>query len=288
MTKWGQWIDSHLEVFSRSGDECVCRCVFHDDSHPSMYVNEAKGLFHCKSCDAHGRISLIGNELGIEAYPSPPSLAELQTSLDGLIEPEPDRPLPEAWLDQFLMRAHPYWTERGIDPDVQVLFKLGYDRVYNAATIPVRDSQGRLHGVIRRRLAENSYPRYLEPKGFLKRECLWGSWRVTERRIAVCEGPIDALALWSVGIQAVALLGSSISKHQHHLLHRLGAEEIVVMTDNDRAGSAAVKQIQDRVKGILVSVADYPLGAKGNDPAALSRRDRRKMFATAAPMPILL
>jgi DNA primase len=36
------------------GRECVGLCPFHDDSHPSLYVNREKGVFLCRSCGACG------------------------------------------------------------------------------------------------------------------------------------------------------------------------------------------------------------------------------------------
>ncbi len=38
----------------RQGREYVCKCVFHDDHHPSMSVNAEKGVYFCWACGAKG------------------------------------------------------------------------------------------------------------------------------------------------------------------------------------------------------------------------------------------
>jgi hypothetical protein len=38
----------------KAGKELVGKCVFHEESSPSMYVNDAKGLFHCFGCGKAG------------------------------------------------------------------------------------------------------------------------------------------------------------------------------------------------------------------------------------------
>jgi len=38
----------------KSGRELVGLCPFHDDRHPSLYVNSEKGVFLCRACQAGG------------------------------------------------------------------------------------------------------------------------------------------------------------------------------------------------------------------------------------------
>lgn len=55
----------------KSGKEFRCRCPFHDDSTPSMFVNDDKGVYHCFGCGAKGNVytfardflSVTGDEL---------------------------------------------------------------------------------------------------------------------------------------------------------------------------------------------------------------------------------
>jgi len=40
----------------KKGSELACCCYFHDDSSPSMNVNESKDAFHCFSCGEGGNV----------------------------------------------------------------------------------------------------------------------------------------------------------------------------------------------------------------------------------------
>lgn len=49
-------VASEATELVRSGDEMKGLCPFHAENTPSFFVNEAKGLFHCFGCDAHGDV----------------------------------------------------------------------------------------------------------------------------------------------------------------------------------------------------------------------------------------
>ena len=38
------------------GDQCLCRCPFHQDNNPSLSINIRQGLYHCHSCKAKGNV----------------------------------------------------------------------------------------------------------------------------------------------------------------------------------------------------------------------------------------
>jgi DNA primase len=41
-------------TLQRRGRECVTRCPFHDDEHPSLRVNLERQLWYCDVCGAGG------------------------------------------------------------------------------------------------------------------------------------------------------------------------------------------------------------------------------------------
>jgi CHC2 zinc finger len=48
-------VSEHV-LLRRSGKEHIGPCPFHDDTHPSLSVNEEKGLFHCFGCGESGDV----------------------------------------------------------------------------------------------------------------------------------------------------------------------------------------------------------------------------------------
>jgi DNA primase len=162
---------------------------------------------------------------------------------------EPEEALPEHVLRKYRQSVmHPYWGERGFDNNIVEKWDLGYDPMRNAVTIPYRNHMGRLRGIIRRYLDHDVRVRYKYPKGSKISEILFGAWRSYDMPIFICEGSLDAIKLDQFGMSAVAILGSRISDYQVGELRRMGATDIILMLDNDRAGQEAEAAIYDRLK----------------------------------------
>lgn len=59
----------HIRLSSRiTSDEWKCFCPYHEDKHPSMYINPDKFIYHCFQCGASGSLhqlyySLMGSQL---------------------------------------------------------------------------------------------------------------------------------------------------------------------------------------------------------------------------------
>lgn len=281
------FIKNHLTVIGRAGDEVQAMCLFHDDgSKASMYVNTEKMLFFCHGCGAKGNVKKLQQMLGTGLITKTMDLQTVRERLRAIqhVQREEVRIYPEAWLAQF---ANPtdYWTStRGLSEETVERFDLGYDPFTDAAIIPLRDSHGRIIGVIRRHMGDYQ-PRYLYPQGFRMSRFLYGSWLVRagkEKTVAICEGSVDAMALWDAGIPAVALLGSRLSDQQERLLHEVGVTSVVLFTDNDRAGREAIAQVKDALQGMQVRVVLYPR-RDAKDPADLTREERREAVEEAVP-----
>ena len=96
------------------------------------------------------------------------------------------------------------------------------------------------------------------------------------------EGYTDVMRLHEVGVHsAVARMGTALTDEQIALLKRAGAQNIVIIPDNDQAGIAAA--LKDSLallkKGFAVSIA--LLGNKGDDPDTLfapkAQKESRKL-----------
>lgn len=48
-------ISKRLRV-ERKGREFISLCPFHNDSKPSLTINDEKGFYHCFACGAHGNV----------------------------------------------------------------------------------------------------------------------------------------------------------------------------------------------------------------------------------------
>ena len=128
------------------------------------------------------------------------------------------------------------------------------------------------------RNSERSAPKYINSPAsalFKKGNILFG---LAEARSTIhktqtahlVEGYTDVMRLHEVGVHsAVARMGTALTDEQIALLKRAGAQNIVILPDNDQAGIAAA--LKDSLallkKGFAVSIA--LLGNKGDDPDSL-------------------
>ena len=80
-------VESYTSV-KKTGKGYVGLCPFHDDTNPSMHVDEDKGLFHCFSCGAGGDI--FGFYMRYNNLTFPETLSELAKKAGVTIERQPE------------------------------------------------------------------------------------------------------------------------------------------------------------------------------------------------------
>lgn len=288
MARWTAVIEARFRVVGRSGPEILCWCKWHTGRAPKLYVNEDNGLYYCQRCGEKGSLSALIDDL------PPVDLKDIRQRLKAANQFEPVRHYPEPWLAQFDF-PHPYWGQRGFSQNTVERFQLGYDPVTDCVTIPLRDSHARILGVVRRRL-DDSKPKYMFPRGFKSGKDLFASYlaRNHHHRLALVEGPLDAIACWDARVPALALHGARITSDQVTLLKVLGVHTVVCMTDNDYAGREAILSIKSGLDGVMVLIGIYRNtwfnrhGKPVKDPGELSAARRRSMYLGAVPWHQLL
>lgn len=302
--RYEEWARKHLDIVNVTGDEAMVRCVVHSDSKASMQFNLRSGLWVCFACHEGGSIKRLCKELGIGLMEDPePDVRDIMKRIKELSGDLPNKALKgqdEKTLKRYSLPTG-YWTGRGFTKKTIKAFDLGLDMMADAVTIPLRDDQGRLLGVIKRYLGEDVELRYRYPKGFKRSLNLFASWLVEHHdtdMVVLCEGAVDAMMCWQAGIPALAIYGSSISPTQVRLLRRLGVGQVVLFFDDDKAGREArdcclgirhhvrkEKKVQDYDartdlrKWFLVYDVRYREGW-GSDPGSLSDKQIKKAVRT--------
>jgi len=187
-----------------------------------------------------------------------------------------------------------YLQKQGYTPDELVAFGLAihgekgvYDRFRSRIIFPIADAQGRVIGFGGRVLDNTRHltclsagPKYLnspETALFNKGSALYGIHLaregIRERGYAVLvEGYVDVITAHQYGVtNAVAPLGTSLTKEQGRLLMRY-AMDVVIAFDADAAGVAASIRGLDLLQeiGCRVRVVTIP---QGKDPDEFLRRE---------------
>ncbi|MNW49401.1 DNA primase [compost metagenome] len=173
-------------------------------------------------------------------------------------------PLDITLLDRYATQTSDYLTNRGISPDVQALFRTGYDPQSRAVTIPWFDAAGRLMTVKYRTTYAKRF--WYAKGGAPVRDLIYGIDVIHARGIrkaAAVEAELDALVLWTLGIPAVATGGAAFNEKKRDLILRSPIEELVLVRDNDAAGRQWRNEIVAAFSGRLtLSMALVPRGYK--------------------------
>jgi len=148
-----------------------------------------------------------------------------------------------------------------------------YDLFRNRIIFPLYSPTGKVNGFSGRIYNSESHSKYINTKEtiiFKKRENLYNYHLASqtarrEKFIVICEGFMDAIRIYSVGIKnVVATMGTALAKEQIDLLKKLGVKVIITM-DNDNAGELATISLAKSLMQVGVDIGIVRLTGK-KDP----------------------
>lgn len=139
----------------------------------------------------------------------------------------------------------------GILPSSQLKFQIGYDEVSNRITIPWKDSEGKLIGVISRIDSdEKTNFKYLPLIAFPKHKYLYGLYENKEhikesKEVYIFEAEKSVMLGDSLGYKSfLSLGGNSISTTQVEQILKLGVNKIILSLDEGLDVSVIKKDIK--------------------------------------------
>lgn len=206
----------------KNGQEILIACPFHSpDRHPSCSVNLETGVWICYAgCGGGDWIEFI------ERVRKDPEYAPLGA--------------PTSPLEQLKKPVLNSLLERGFSREILDKWDIGWDAKVKGMRLPVYSRTGGLEGLIWR-FPVGVEPKYRYQVGFERSKTLYGLWRLSTKiaQIVLVEGPLDAIWVQEAGIAALAILGSSLSEQQAHIIQQLRPSRVLLCFDNDAAGKHA-------------------------------------------------
>jgi hypothetical protein len=257
----------------------------HGDRNPSTSVSLINGAWCCHGCGARGG----AYDAALAVGHTPRRAIELMIT-HGLIEPRSEAQSGRA------VRAHPTPTPRAVAParsrprlavtdaDVNrwqaalahrpaMLSRLAIERGWRYGaiceleigidsggrlTIPIRDGEENLRGVLRYEPWHTHGPKMLAIRG-TRLGLIPHPARARSREVMLVEGPGDMLAARSQGMAAIAVPGTQAWRSQWARLFT--ARRVTVIMDCDRPGREAARRIEADLSGLSeVSVLDLDPG----------------------------
>lgn len=275
------------------------------DSKPSFAVKLGPGesFVNCFSCGFAGRQSAVVTELMALTTndPTARSSMDLAGALNMCTDANRDQPLslaagvaakpeevedpliPAWWLQSFarawdVEEPRGYVLGRGATLEAMKHFDLRWDEFRGRLGFPIRDAGGQLRGMQGRTLRDDKI-KYLHYtfNGECSRHTMLNEQAVDpDRPVVAVEGPFDALKVWTVYPNVVALMGTHVTAKRRIGMARF--RRVVALLDGDKAGREAAKRLRRAHRDVVV--VHLPQGA---DPGGMSFDDIKNLLDTAGP-----
>lgn len=268
------------QKFKKSGDEFQACSPFRTERRPSFFINIDTGQWidHGADSDTWKKgnlitlLSFINNttyeeaeDYLLEKYGAVIEDVEgMELNINIQLGEQPPKIFTKEELKPYLRRTNKminYVYSRGITYEVMRKFILGADVESNAVAFFWLDAfTGKCVNVKFRstRGKQFFYIRGGQPVS----KHIYGLYQVIKagcKTVWIVESEIDALYLWSHGIPAVALGGSSLSPEQKRKLLLAGVETYVIATDKDKAGDRIKASLKKELGGhVLLEEIVFP------------------------------
>ncbi|MEH7521732.1 toprim domain-containing protein [Bacillus sp. JJ1503] len=175
------------------------------------------------------------------------------------------QPLNERVLADFT-ENYSYLESRGISADVQRQMSVLYDERNRAVVLPWRLPDGRLANVKYRKTRGKVFWYDRSGAGIPVRDLIYGIEKVAPVTV-LCEAEIDAMSFRQAGYAAIAVGGASFNAVKRDLIMRSPIEELIIATDNDKAGGKLRTEVEQALRGLLRIRHAYVTGGKDANEA---------------------
>ena len=286
-------------ALKRVGREHVTRCLWHDDSNPSLTVSDDKGFVFCHVCQAHNdAIGYIRQKYGLDFAAACEKIANdngipyIATNEDPeelaknkrLRQQAYDRVEKQQVQFRKDLRTNPqsidFIASRGIQPEISREFGLGYDASASRITVPISDHLGKIIGFTARTILKDAKPKYKNTENnliFQKNDIVFNEHKASEHirsqdECVLVEGHLDVISLWQAGVKNVVALQGTASPSDRVIKRLLRkTKRFVLCMDADAGGTKAIALFLKAVEAqalqgeLEVKIASLPDGSDPDD-----------------------
>lgn len=269
-----------IELFDRNpnkiGDEsrflcCLsasCRAKPRDAAHRSLCVNTQNGFYHCHRCGAKGKLKDFWEE---RPFLNKRQAARIKLAAQFSAPPSkpfesPTEHISENWREKMRSfqavfaesAAEKYLEKRAISPNVSRTANCGYAAnwehwelregkwllvgVDKRVVFPICNQNGELVAIHGRAIEADHFASPKITKGDKSLGVFFAQPDVLPSQVtAICEGAVDALALATCGVSAVAMTGTTAPDW---LFKKLAFRRALLATDADEAGDKSAAKLK--------------------------------------------
>ena len=251
--------------FKVSGRDYLVKCLNpdHEDSNPSMRIDNVTGIFNCFSCGFRGNVfkhfGAAANFLEIKRQKLKQSIDETRSASIGFEFPKGFAPYVGNW--------------RGIKPETYKHFEafMHHDSQFNGRVVfPVRDITGKVVAFNGRHMTMTEIPKYLIYPPQAKLPLYPSTVNPIKGRVILVEGIFDMINLFDKGLSnAICCFGTrNIDADKLAILKMQNIEGVDIMFDGDDAGQTAAEEIKGLAERVGLTSRNINLG-NNIDPGGL-------------------
>ena len=256
--------------FMPKGKDYVVSCLSpeHDDSNPSMRIDQITGIFHCFSCGFKGNVFVHFGEkasfLHLRRELVKKKIREKRAESVGLPFPRSALPYVGNW--------------RNIKPETYRKFEAfqEHEAFVGRIVFPIRDISGRIVAFNARHMTGGT-PKYLISPPGARMPLFPAKIDPIQASVILVEGIYDMLNLHDKGLtNAVCCFGTrNINEEKLSILRLQGIEEAIVFFDGDEAGQTAAAKVQEMCEN--VDLLTRNINVVDIDPGALTENQVEKL-----------
>ena len=251
--------------FKVSGRDYLVKCLNpdHEDSNPSMRIDNVTGIFNCFSCGFRGNVfkhfGAAANFLEIKRQKLKQSIDETRSASIGFEFPKGFAPYVGNW--------------RGIKPETYKHFEafMHHDSQFNGRVVfPIRDITGKVVAFNGRHMTMTEIPKYLIYPPQAKLPLYPSTVNPIKGRVILVEGIFDMINLFDKGLSnAICCFGTrNIDADKLAILKMQNIEGVDIMFDGDDAGQTAAEEIKGLAERVGLTSRNINLG-NNIDPGGL-------------------
>jgi len=256
-----KWLDEFGFDYEESGDDWyMVLCPFHEDNHPSGFINKTSGVFHCKSCGAKGDVYAL---LAAKVGRSRESVIALCSGKSTTLPQDRIYKQHEALIKNKKI-IDVIAENKGLNEETIVNYILGWDK--DRVSIPIFDEKKNVVNV-RRWSPKAKKFKVINAKGYGGRR-LYPIEALEQDKVILAEGELKALLLRQLGFNAVSPTGGAGTWTQEW--NKLFKGKIVyVLYDIDKPGRSGSQRVATQLNGIAkelyiitlpMNVKEFPKG----------------------------
>lgn len=255
-----------------SGRDYVIKCLNpeHEDTNPSLRVDQTTGIYNCPSCGFKGNIfkyyNIFASNISIKTAQLKEKIARIKTMTTGL-----DFPVCTPYLKAF----------RGISSNTLKHFEAfttsSVEQLEDRICFPIRNVLGKIQVFVGRHLLSDANPRYINYPAHTQIPLFPPIVPKNSNSMVLVEGIFDMLNLYDKGLTnsvcvfgTTTMLGNTAEKLLPYKVQ--GVSKIFIMFDGDVAGRKAAKQLKPLIEKCEIAVEIIEL-QDDQDPGILSEEE---------------